>query len=80
MPFELNFGRHLQKVDLTVKTELPKLENFLEGLQKSWDTTRKLMEMEKEAIKKQFNRKRQNLQELKAGDNVWLEAKNIQFN
>jgi len=31
-------------------------------------------------MKKQFNRKRKNSQELKAGDNMWLEAKNIQLN
>ena len=30
-------------------------------------------------MKKQFNKKRQNLQELKQEDNVWLEAKNIQL-
>jgi len=34
-PFELNFGRHPWKGDLIVKMELPKLENFLEELQKS---------------------------------------------
>ena len=28
-PFELNFGQHLWKENLTIKTELPKLENFL---------------------------------------------------
>ena len=36
------------------------------------------MEKAKEAIKKQFNKKRQNIQELKQEDNVRLEAKNIQ--
>ncbi len=35
------------------------------------------MEMAKKAIKKQFNKKRRNLQELKVRDNMWLEAKNI---
>jgi len=33
--FELSFGRHLWKEDLTVKKELSKLEDFLKGLQKS---------------------------------------------
>ena len=37
------------------------------------------MEMAKYAIKKQFNKKRQNLQGLKQEDNIWLEAKNIQL-
>ena len=31
-PFKLNFGKHSQKEDLTVKIELPKLEDFIEGL------------------------------------------------
>ena len=35
------------------------------------------MDMAKEAIKKQFDKKRKNPQELKVGDNIWLEAKNI---
>jgi len=36
------------------------------------------MEKAKEAMKKQFNKKRQNLQELKQENNMWLETKNIQ--
>jgi len=63
-----------------VKIELQKLEEFLEGLNKSWNTTRRSMEVAKKAMKKQFDKKRRNLQELKAGDNMWLEAKNIQSN
>ena len=35
------------------------------------------MNITKEAIKKQFNKKRRNPQELKIGDNMWLKAKNI---
>jgi len=31
-------------------------------------------------MKKQFDEKRQNSQELKARDNIWLEAKNIHSN
>ena len=31
-------------------------------------------------MKKQFNKKRQNLQRLQVGDNVWSEAKNIHLN
>ena len=30
IPFKLNFGRYLWKGDLTMKIELPKLEEFLE--------------------------------------------------
>jgi len=60
--------------------ELPKLKEFLEKLQKSWNKVRRSMEMEKEAMKKQFDKKRWNLQGLKIRDNMWLEAKNIQSN
>jgi len=35
MLFELNFGRYIYKENLTIKIELPKLEEFLEELQKS---------------------------------------------
>jgi len=38
------------------------------------------MEVAEKAMKRQFDKKRRNLQELKAGDNMWLEAKNIQSN
>ena len=33
--FELNFGRHLWKGDLTIQIEFPRLEEFLIELQKS---------------------------------------------
>ena len=38
------------------------------------------MEIAKETMKKQFDKKRRNSQGLKIGDNVWLEAKNIHSN
>jgi len=38
------------------------------------------MEIAKKAMKRQSDKKKQNLQELKAGDNIWLEAKNIYLN
>ena len=57
--------------------ELPKLNDFLEELQRSWNKARISINMAKEAMKKQFDKKRRDLQELKVGDNMWLEAKNI---
>ena len=78
MLFKLNFGQHSQKRDLTIKIELPKLETFLKKLQKSWKVAKTLMEIAK-TIKKQFDKKRQNLQGLKQEDNMWLETKNIQL-
>jgi len=38
------------------------------------------MKEAQKVIKKQFNKKRQNPQELKVRDNVWLENKNIHLN
>jgi len=55
---------------LTVQTEFPKLEEFLIGLQRSWEEATKLMEIAKEAMKKQFNKKRWNPQGLQVGDNM----------
>ena len=51
IPFKLNFGRHLWKENLTVKIELPKLEDFLEGLWKSWKTTNKSIKNNKRSYK-----------------------------
>jgi len=34
------------------------------------------MEIAKKAMKKQFDKKRRNLQELNIRNNIWLEAKN----
>ena len=50
---------------MTIKTELPKLEDFLKKLQRSWKIVKKSMKIVKEAMKKPFYRKRQNPQELK---------------
>jgi len=63
-----------------VKIELPKLESFLQELQESWEAAKKLIEMAKKAVKKQFDKKRRNPQELKVGNNVRLKAKNIHSN
>ena len=43
-PFELNFGRHPWKGDLMVQTDIPQVEYFLIGLQKSWEQATKAME------------------------------------
>jgi len=56
--FELNFGRHLWKKNLIINMKLPKLNNFLEELQKSWKKAKILMDTAKETIKQQFNEKK----------------------
>ena len=60
--------------------EFPKLKEFLIGLKKSWEEATKAIYKAKKTMKKQFDKKRWNPQELKEGDNVWLEAKNIHSN
>ena len=56
--FELNFGWHPWKGNLTVQVEFPKLEEFLINLQKSWKEATKVMDKTKEMMKKQFDKKR----------------------
>jgi len=80
IPFELNFGRHPWKGDLMVKTNIPRVKDFLSGLQKSWEQATKAMEEAQRNIKKQFDKKRRNPQGLKPGDHMWLENKNIHSN
>ena len=63
-----------------VQMEFPRLENFLIGLQKSWEQATKSMEEAQENMKRQFDKKRRSPQELKVRDNIWLENKNIQLN
>ena len=58
--FKLNFRRHLWKEDLTMKIELPKLEDFLKELQRSWEKAKRSITIVKEAMKKQFDKKKQN--------------------
>jgi len=79
-PFELNFGRHPWKGDLVIQMDIPGVEDFLIGLQKSWEQVTKAMEEVQKNMKKQFDKKRRNLQGLKVGNNVWLENKNIHSN
>jgi len=56
------------------------IEEFLTGLRRSWEKAMKLIEEAQKNMKKQFNKKRRNSQELKIGNDVWLESKNIHLN
>jgi len=51
-PFELNFGRHPWKGNLMVQTEFPRLEEFLIGLQRSWEEATKSIKTAQETMKK----------------------------
>ena len=80
MPFELNFGRHPWKGDLMVQMELPRVEEFAKKLQESWKHAAQAMEESQKSMKKQFDKRRRNPQDLKVGEHMWLENKNIQSN
>jgi len=56
------------------------VKEFLTRLQKSWEQVTKAIEEAQKNIKRQFDKKRQNSQGLKVGDNMWLENKNIHSN
>ena len=63
-----------------MQTGIPQVKEFMIELQKSWKQVTKAMKEAQENMKQQFNKKRRNPQELKVGDHVWLENKNIQSN
>ena len=63
-----------------VKMDIPRVEDFLNGLQRRWEQVIKAMEEVQRSMKKQFDKKRRNPQGLKVGDHVWLENKNIHLN
>jgi len=79
-PFVLNFERHPWKGNLKIQMEIPKLEEFLMKLQRSWEEAMKSMKAAQKNMKKQYNKKQRNPQGLKVGDNMWLENKNIHLN
>jgi len=56
--FELNFGRHPCKGNLVVQLEIPRTEEFLARLQKSWEQATKTMEEAQKNMKRQFDKKR----------------------
>ena len=51
MSFVLNFGRHPWKRNLEIQTEIPKLEEFLIKLQRSWEEAKKSIEEAQENMK-----------------------------
>ena len=51
-PFELNFGRHPWKGDLMIQMGIPQVEDFLIGIQKSWEHVTKVMKGAQKNMKK----------------------------
>jgi len=79
-PFYMNYRRYPWKENLTVETEIPSLE----GLLKKMETTRKkaktVIERTKKTMQRQYDKRICQSQDLKTGEQVWLEARNIQTN
>jgi len=63
--FVLNYGRYSWKGNLEVQIEIPKLEEFLTKLQRSWKEAGKSMEVAQEIIKKQYDKKTKELLKVK---------------
>jgi len=76
----VNYRRHLWKENLTVETEIPSLEELLKKMKTTREEARTTMERTKDIMKRLYNKRRRQLQDLKVGEQVWLEAKNIQIN
>jgi len=76
----VNYRRHLWKENLTVETEIPSLEELLKKMETTREEARTTMERTKDIMKRLYNKRRRQLQDLKVGEQVWLEAKNIQIN
>jgi len=78
--FYVNYRRHPWKRNLTVETEIPSLEDLLKKMKTTREETKTAMERTKEMMKRQYNKRIRQSQGLKTGEQVWLEARNIQTN
>jgi len=79
-PFYVNYGRHPWKGNLTVETEIPSLEDLLKKMETTREEAKIAMERTMKTMKRQYDKKTCQSQGLKTGEQVWLEARNIQTN
>jgi len=63
-----------------VEIEIPSLEDLLKKMETTREEAKTAMERTKETIKKQYDKRTRQSQGLKTGEQVWLEARNIQTN
>jgi len=78
--FYVNYGRHPWKGNLIVEMEIPSLEDLLKKMKTTREEAKTAMERTKETMKRQYDKKTRQSQGLKTGEQVWLEARNIQTN
>jgi len=76
----VNYGRHLWKGNLIVETEIPSLEDLLKKIETTREEVKTTIERTKETMRRQYDKRTRQSQGLKTGDQVWLEARNIQTN
>jgi len=79
-PFCVNYGRHPWKGNLTVEMEIPSLEDLLKKMKTTREEAKTAIEKTKKTMKRQYNKRTRQSQDLKTGEQVWLEARNIQTN
>jgi len=60
--------------------EIPSLEGLLKKMETTREEAKTVMERIKKTMKRQYNKRTHQSQGLKIGEQVWLEAKNIQTN
>ena len=63
-----------------METEIPSLEDLLKKIETMREEAKTAMEKTKETMKRQYDKKTHWSQDLKIGEQVWLEARNIQTN
>jgi len=73
----MNYRRYLWKENLIVETEIPSLEKLLKKMETIREEARIAIKRTKNTMKRQYDKRRQQAQDLKVGEQVWLEAKNI---
>jgi len=76
----MNYRRHPWKGNLVVETEIPSLKDLLKKMETMREEAKTAIERTKETMKRQYDKKKHQLQDLKIGEQVWLEARNIQTN
>jgi len=60
--------------------EIPSLEGLLKKIETTREEAKTAIERTMKTMKRQYNKRTHQLQGLKTGEQVWLEARNIQTN
>ena len=63
-----------------MEMEIPSLEDLLKKMKTTREEAKTAIEKTKKTMKRQYNKRTRQSQDLKTGEQVWLEARNIQTN